>query len=255
MNAPDRPRRQLSLFDAICMIVGIIIGSGIYEATPHIAENVAGPAWLMLAWLLGAALSLAGALCYAELISRYPEEGGDYVFLSRAFGRSWGFLFAWAQFWVIRPGSIGAMAYVFGLYANRLVSLDAYTAWPHTWYACGAIALLTLLNMAGATEGKWTQNVLSVAKVLGLLTLFGVAVVWAVRQASPDEPAQGMQVAAEVAPAVQAASQGASRSFGLAMILVLFAYGGWSEIAFVAAELKEPRPWWWGWRPWLRYTC
>ncbi len=230
MTVPTMPRRQLSLFDSICITVGIIIGSGIYETTPLIAANVSGAGALFLVWTLGAAISLAGALCYAELITHYPEEGGDYVFLNRAFGGEWGFLFAWAQFWVVRPGSIGAMAYVFAQYANRLLPLDAATAYPHTVYACGAIALLTLLNATGARQGKYTQNILSVAKVAGLLALFAVAA-WATLSAS--EPL------GQHPPA--ATTNAAPPSFGLAMILVLFAYGGWSEIALVAAEVREPR--------------
>ena len=261
MTDATQPRRQLSLFDSVAIIVGIIIGSGIYETTPLIAANVAGPGWLLLVWVLGAVLSLAGALCYAELITRYPLDGGDYVYLNQAFGGRWGFLFAWAQFWVVRPGSIGAMAYVFGQYANRLLSLDGLVPYPQTVYACAAITLPTLLNMAGAKEGKWTQNVLSAAKVLGLLALFVVAVIGSIRLSQADKSAAGEAPV----PAVQhnAAEGGAAdgttenepagdesageataapvQSFGLAMILVLFAYGGWNEIAFVAAELREPR--------------
>ncbi len=232
MTSHAQPRRQLSLFDSVCIIVGIIIGSGIYETTPIIAANVSGPGMLLLAWTLGAALSLTGALCYTELITRYPEEGGDYVYLNRAFGGGWGFLFAWAQFWVIRPGSIGAMAYVFGNYANRLLPLDELTRYPQTLYACGAVVVLTLLNAAGAKRGKWTQNILTVAKVGGLLALFVVAAVGAL----------WLSEAAAAAPAAATvADDDSHRSFGLAMILVLFAYGGWSEIAFVAAEVRQPR--------------
>lgn len=251
MTDASQPRRQLSLFDSVAIIVGIIIGSGIYETTPLIASNVTGPGWLLLVWVLGAVLSLAGALCYAELITRYPMDGGDYVYLNQAFGGRWGFLFAWAQFWVVRPGSIGAMAYVFGQYANRLLSLDDVIPYPQTVYACAAIALPTLLNMAGAKEGKWTQNILSAAKVLGLLALFVVAVIGSIRMSQSDESASGdapvpavERNASEEAVEDSAAGEDAAapaHSFGLAMILVLFAYGGWNEIAFVAAEVREPR--------------
>jgi len=248
MTDAPQPRRQLSLFDSVAIIVGIIIGSGIYETTPLIASNVPGPFWLLLVWVLGAVLSLAGALCYAELITRYPMEGGDYVYLNQAFSGRWGFLFAWAQFWVIRPGSIGAMAYVFGNYANRLFSLEGVVPYPQTVYACAAITVPTLLNMAGAKEGKWTQNVLSAAKVLGLLTLFVVAVIGSWRLNQPDAPGSNDPVAPAAATAAEDGAGDSAdeenvpaHSFGLAMILVLFAYGGWNEIAFVAAEVREPR--------------
>ena len=85
-----------------------------------VARLAPKPAWLLGVWLLGGLLSLIGALCYAELATAYPKEGGDYVYLTRALGRPVGFLFAWCQLWIVRPGSIGAMAYVFAEYANRI---------------------------------------------------------------------------------------------------------------------------------------
>src|SRR3972149_45327 len=114
------PRRELSLFDSTCIIVGIIIGAGIYETTPAIAQCTAEPGWFLGVRILGGILSLIGALCYAELATTYPEEGGDYVYLTQAFGRQLGFVFAWSQLWIVRPGSIGAIAYVFARYAQRL---------------------------------------------------------------------------------------------------------------------------------------
>ena len=97
------PRPELSLFDSISIIVGIIIGSSLYESSPMIARSVPNLTWLTLVWSLGGLLSLVGALCYVELATAYPNEGGDYVYLTRAFGRGTGFLFAWAQLWVSVP--------------------------------------------------------------------------------------------------------------------------------------------------------
>ncbi len=135
----DRPpagaalRRELSLFDSVSIIVGIVIGAGIYETSPQVAGNVSGSWALIGVWILGGLLSLAGALCYAELATAYPKEGGDYVYLNEAFGPRCGFLFAWAQLWVIRPGSIGAMAFVFARYANQLCPLgDGPRRWQST---------------------------------------------------------------------------------------------------------------------------
>ena len=106
MNQPAtftaRPKQQLTLLDATCIIVGIVIGAGIYETTPLVAKSVTAPVWLILIWLLGGLLSLIGALCYTELVTRYPEEGGDYIFINKAYGRRMGFLFAWAGFWLVR---------------------------------------------------------------------------------------------------------------------------------------------------------
>ncbi len=170
------PRRQLTLFDSTCLIVGIIIGAGIYRTSPEIAKLTPNVAWLMGLWLLGGLLSLIGALCYAELATAYPKEGGDYVYLTRAMGRRVGFLFAWCQLWIVRPGSIGLMAYAFAEYANRI--------WPRAEgqsagyvlvaYAAGSIVVMTAINILGVREGKWTQNILTTVKVLGLAAIVAI---------------------------------------------------------------------------------
>src|SRR6187431_3160915 len=111
---------KLGLWDAVSIIIGIVIGSTIYKTPPVIFENVPS-AWAGMAlWLVGGVVSLIGALCYAELATTYPRSGGDYVYLTRAFGPATGFLFGWAQLAVILTGSTGAMAFIFGEYAVAL---------------------------------------------------------------------------------------------------------------------------------------
>ena len=212
------------------MIVGIIVAVGIYRSSPNVAEQAPSVGWLIGFWLLGGLLTLIGALCYVELATTYPESGGDYVYLTRAFGRRVGFLFAWCQLWIVRPGSIGAMAYAFAEYANQI--------WPRAVgreadltlaaYAAVSIVVLTLVNMVGVREGKWTQNALTVAKILGLIAV--VAVGWMFASDFRPPPSSNPQ---SHIPNLS--------SFGLAMIFVLFTYGGWNEMAYVAAEVKEPR--------------
>jgi amino acid transporter len=224
------PRRQLTLFDSTSIIMGIIIGATIYESSPLIAINVRGLGGLVLAWLLGGVCSLLGALCYAELATTYPEAGGDYVYLTRAFGRSIGFWFAWTQLWVIRPGSIGAFAYVFAHYAQKLQPLPLGDAPSMLLYAAGSVILLSLINILGVPEGKWTQNLLTVAKVLGLA---GIVIVGLTLK-SPGASR----------PVIEPAWAGwhdVVAQFGVAMIFVLYAYGGWNEMAYVAAEVRDPR--------------
>lgn len=217
------PCRELSLFDSVCIIGGVIIGAGIYESTPLVAQNVSSAGVLVLAWLLGGLLSLIGALCYAELATAYPREGGDYVYLTEALGRRCGFLFAWAQLWVVRPGSIGAMAYVFARYANQLFPLgDGPSAL--VVYAVAAIAVLTGINLLGIHEGRWTQNVLTTVKFLGL----GIVCVVGLFLGGTTE-----QVVNQSATTVP--------DFGQAMIFVLFVFGGWNEMAYVGAEVRNPR--------------
>ncbi|MFZ1932637.1 MAG: APC family permease [Thermoguttaceae bacterium] len=222
------PRRELTLFDSTCIIVGIIIGAGIYRSSPNVAGLAPNATWLIGLWLLGGLLSLVGALCYAELATAYPREGGDYVYLTRAFGRSTGFLFAWCQLWIVRPGSIGVMAFAFAEYANQIwpQAEGEMAPWVLVAYAAASIIVLTGINILGVQEGKWTQNVLTTAKLVGLAAIVAVGFTHAPPEASPSA----------------AAPSGFSLSdFGLAMIFVLFTYGGWNEMAFVSAEVREPR--------------
>jgi len=230
---PAAPLRQLSLFDSTSIIIGIIIGSGLYETTPLVARNVPSTAWLLAFWAAGGAFALIGSLCFAELATAYPADGGDYVYLKRGFGLPMGFLFAWAQLWVIRPGSIGAMAYVFAHYASELQPLGDHS---FAMYAAGSVVVLTLVNVLGVRQGKWTQNVLTAAKVLGLLSVFAIGLLFTA--AAADTTASGL--AATAAKASAATSAEHDPSLFLAMIFIVFTYGGWNDMAYVAAEVRDP---------------
>jgi amino acid transporter len=227
--APDggrndaEPGRKLGLGDAVSLIVGVVIGAGIFETAPLVFSNVDGP-WLGLAcWALGGALSLAGACCYAELASTYPRAGGDYVYLSRAFGPKMAFFFAWAQLSLILTASIGMMAYVFADYARAVFPFGERAS---AAVAAGVVAVLTALNLASVTVGKTTQNLLTLLKVVGL-----GAVVLAGFFAFGSQAGAGAQT--------QVSGMASGASLGLAMILVLYTYGGWNDAAFVAAEVRE----------------
>jgi basic amino acid/polyamine antiporter, APA family len=208
----------LGLTDAIAIIIGIVIGAGIYETAPLVLANVSSPLLAFGVWALGGVLSLVGAVCYAELASAYPHSGGDYVYLSRAFGRATGFLFGWAQLTVILTGSIGMMAYVFADYARAAWGPSA----PSTAVlAISSVVLLTLLNIVSVNSGRRTQNVLTALKVIGIssIVIAGLAVGDGVKL-SPPRTGEG--------------------SLGLAMIFVLYTFGGWNDAAFVASEVKSP---------------
>jgi amino acid transporter len=166
-------------------------------------------------------LSLCGALCYAELATAYPQEGGDYVYLSRAYGSWAGFLFGWAQLAVVRPGDIVVIAFAFATYARTLWDPLAGSAfpWMQQVYAIAAILALTAVNVLGVREGKWTQNLLTLVKALGLLLIVAVAAFAGPVQ--PAEPVEGIPLS-------------------LALIFILFTYGGWNEMAYVAGEVKHP---------------
>jgi len=217
-----QPRKELTLFDSTCLIVGIIIGAGIYQTTPDVAKGAGSCSALFLIWIVGGVLSLFGALGYAELASAWPKEGGDYVYLSRAYGRWAGFLFGWVQLAITRPGDIAVMAFIFATYATQLYQPFDNADASRIAYAVLAVTILTAINIAGVKQGKWTQNALTVVKALGLLAIFVVALVG---------PA-GTQPSTPAAVAAFPVS--------VALILVLFTFGGWNEMAYVAAEVKNP---------------
>lgn len=175
-------------------------------------------------WLAGGVISLIGALCYTELATRYPHEGGDYVFLTRAYGKKMGFLFAWAGFWIIKPANIGAIAFIFARYAQQIWPLDL-GEYAFLAYAVAAIVLLTLINISGVRIGKWTQNLLTVAKVLGLLMIVVIGLFIVTPAIEDRQPASPLH----------------DTDIYLAMILVLFTYGGWSNISYVAGEVVHPQ--------------
>jgi APA family basic amino acid/polyamine antiporter len=217
------PGQKLGLGDAVSLVVGVVIGAGIFETAPLVFSNVSGP-WVGLAcWALGGALSLAGACCYAELASTYPRAGGDYVYLSRAFGPKMAFFFAWAQLSLILTASIGMMAYVFADYARAVFPFGERTS---ALVAASAVVALTALNLASVTVGKTTQNLLTLLKVVGLGAVV-LAGFWA-----------GAGHVATPSP-TRAAGSAPGVSIGLAMILVLYTYGGWNDAAFIAAEVRD----------------
>ena len=215
------PRPVLSVFDGAMIVVGIVIGAGIFR-TPSMVAGVTGSVdWMLIAWVLGGALSLIGALCYAELASTFPNAGGDYHFLTRAYGRDLSFFFAWARVAVITTGSIALLAFVFGDYMSRVVSLGPNSS---AIYAAVTVVMLTLLNIIGLRESSRTQNVLTILEVTGLLLVTVAGLLATAPTAAPTASA--------------AASSGVPPMFGLAMVFVLLTYGGWNEGAYISAEVK-----------------
>ena len=217
-----QPEPVLDLRDAIGLIVGIVVGAGIFKAPSVVAAN-AGGAWTMLAaWLLGGIVSLIGALCYAELATAFPHAGGDYHFLTRAYGRKLSFLFAWARLAVITTGSIALLAFVFGDYCTRLYALGEQSS---ALYAALIVIVLTAVNIAGVKAGAGTQNWLTIVEVLGLLVVAVAGLVLAPAAATTAVPAAEL----------------GQPAFGVCMVFVLLTYGGWNEAAYISAELKDVR--------------
>ncbi len=233
------PKPELSLFDSTCIIVGIIIGAGIYETAPTVAACLGSATNILSVWLLGGFLALAGSLCYAELATAIPQEGGDYVYLTRAYGPWVGFLFGWSQLAVVRPSDIALMAFIFARYAREIFPLDGVS---QLFYAGAAIVVLTGINILGVKFGKWTQNLLTLAKIFGMLAIIVVGF---------SAPA--------LRPVPVPSGPPTWGGLDLALILVMFTFGGWNEMAYVAAEIKNPRrnivgAWWPGPPPSLCFT-
>ncbi len=232
----NQPRRVLSLFDSVCIIVGTIIGAGIFAMPGMVAGNLGSVWWVMGIWIIGGCVAMIGSLCFAELTTKYEEPGGDYAYLKLAYHRRVGFAFSWAAFWIIRPGNIGSMAMIFGIYADQLFHLP--TNYSILIYALLTVLFLSGTNLIGVRFGKTTQNVLTVAKVLGILLIVGTAFLI---------PNQASELRAGGAFAGMIVEQGSMsyattwNSFWLAMVFVMFAYGGWNDIAFVAAEVEKPQ--------------
>ncbi len=228
--AHGAPRAVLDLRHAVAIIVGVVIGAGIFKA-PSLVAGMAGSApWMFVLWLAGGLVSLAGALCYAELATAYPNAGGDYHFLHRAYGRSVSFLYAWARFSVITAGSIALLAFVFGDYLQQVLPLGP---WGPSLYAGAAVVVLTAVNLRGIRAGAATQGWLTALEVGGLLAIV-VAGLWLLAGGGDDVTREAVE--SGVAPARPALG-----ALGMAMVFVLLTYGGWNEAAYISAELKESR--------------
>ena len=225
MNTPTPqgaagPRPLLRQRDAVAIIVGIVVGAGIYRAPPVVAQVTGDAGYVLACWIAGGVVSLIGALCYAELASAYPHAGGDYHFLTRAFGRDVSFLYGWARGAVINTGSIALLAFVFGDYATRLVALGPHS--PALWAALLVVAL-TLVNIASLRASAHTQNWLTVVEVAGLVAVCVAG--FAVAPAATGTPSWF-------------ASAPSAGALGFAMVFVLLTYGGWNEAAYISAELR-----------------
>lgn len=233
--------RGLGTRDTALLTIGSVIGTGIFITTADIARVLPHPGWILLVWLAGGLLSLAGALSYAELGALYPRAGGMYHYLKEAYGPLWGFLYGWACFLVIMSGGIAALAVAFGEYFGSFVPffstrnlLAEVPLGGYTWTLSGgqvaamaAIALLTAVNYAGLRQGAGLQNAMTWIKVGAIAVFIGF----------------GLLVRAPVTPAFSLATpvDGLLAAFGVAMIAALWTYDGWYGPTFSAGEMRDPR--------------
>lgn len=216
-------RGSLTVLDGVAVLVGVVIGIGIFGFPPLVAQQTDSSFVYMGLWIAGGLIMLVGALCYAELGSAYPHAGGEYHFLQRAWGPPVGLLFAWARGTVIQTGSIAAVAFIYGEYAQQLLPLGERGVAIH-----GALAVvgLTLLNMVGTRESKRLQIVFTALTVVVLLGVIGAGLL----STAPSPVEQ----------APSAATGSLAGTLGMGMVFVLLTYGGWNEAAYLSGELRDP---------------
>lgn len=226
-------RPQLGVLHAVAIVLGVVIGAGIFKAPSLVAAQAPSLAWFYALWLAGGLVTLVGALSYAELSSTYASHGGEYHFLSRAFGRGTALVYGWARFAVITTGSVALLGFVFGDYMSQLLPLGPGGS---ALYAAAAVLLLTAVNLRGIRHGAVAQSWLTVVEVAGLvlIVLAGAWLGW-----------QGGGTAAAVPPALQGSAAPHDAvpwsALGLAMVFVLLTFGGWNDAAYISADLRGQR--------------
>lgn len=226
MKIKSKEGRPLPIFTSIntvAVIVGIVIGIGIFRLPPIVAANSANELTFLLFWIAGGIISALGALCYAELAALKPDAGGEYHFLNQGYGPSVGFLFSWGRMTVIQTGSIALASFILGDYASLIFDMGTYSS---AIYAGTTVIILTGLNILGTSYSKSAQNVITsiVVLLLVITAIFSLVADTSVPPPPSDEGG-GLQTS----------------SAGAAMIFVLLTYGGWNEAAYLSAELKDVR--------------
>lgn len=214
------PLKVFNNLSAIAVVVGIVIGIGIFRLPSMVAQNSGSELQYISFWIAGGIISIIGALCYAELATNKPDAGGEYYFLTQAYGSFIGFLFSWGRMTVIQTGSIALAAFILGDYASVIYYLGPHSS---AIYAGITVILLTGLNILGTRPSKNAQNLMTTL-IVGILLICGIL---------------GLANGAEIS--TQSSSPPTESAAGAAMIFVLLTYGGWNEGVYLSAEIKDVR--------------
>ncbi|HSK09079.1 MAG TPA: amino acid permease [Vicinamibacterales bacterium] len=217
-------RRSLTLFDVTMIAIGGTIGSGIFLTPALVAAALPSPAWILVAWLLGGLMALAGALTFSELAALMPRAGGQYVYLKEAYGSLVGFLFGWAYFLVVNAGGLGALSLAFATYFGYFVPLG-----PDGSKAVAILGLLalTMVNVVGVKAGAIFSDVFTVLKLVGIGGLAVVGLAWGSRETSDFSNL--------------AIPGGLGGALATAMVGVLWSTGGWQHATYASGEVRNPR--------------
>ncbi|PRD56202.1 APC family permease [Sphingobacterium gobiense] len=217
----NSPKPRLRVVDAIVVIIGVVVGAGIFRTSSIVAANTGSSELFLGVWVLGGVISLIGAMCYAELSTAFPNTGGDYHFLHRAFGRRFAFLFAWARMSIIQTGSIALLAFIVGDYMSELYRVGAFSS---SIYAALVVIGLTCVNVIGVHVGTGAQKLFVCLQFIGLLVLVIAGFLFV-----PEN---------NVSTALEPVSSGITPAIGGAMVMVLLTFGGWNEAGYISAEMR-----------------
>ncbi|MFM8582669.1 MAG: APC family permease, partial [Planctomycetaceae bacterium] len=225
-SSPELPR-VLGLFDSIMIVVGSIIGSGIFLKVSDVARVLNDFGWILVVWVGVGLITLCGSLALAELSSMYPRAGGPYLYLREAYGRPVAFLWGWTEFWVVRTGSLGALACATVINLNKVVPLSFRT---QEIVAVAIVLGLSSVHYYSTRQGAWVQNLTAVVKVLFISAIILL----------PVSLGQADLTNLESDPALTRATPPLWQGIALAMMAVLWPYDGWINIGPVAEEIREP---------------
>ncbi len=251
-------RRELRLFDATLLVMGSMIGSGIFIVSADIARNVGAPAYLLLVWLIAGLITVVGALCFGELVGLMPWAGGQYVFIREAYNPLVAFLYGWSLFMVIQAGTIAAIAMAFAKFTAvvvpslgegvKLFGLGRFSVSAAQCVAIASIALLTYMNTRGIRGGKIVQDVFTLAKVVALvgLIVLGISI-----GSDPDVISRNLAdfwdarmvraVDGKIVSTEALSGVALLAAIGISMVGAIFSSDAWNNITFTAAEVKDPR--------------
>jgi basic amino acid/polyamine antiporter, APA family len=227
-ESTPRPQlaRQLGLFDTTMLVIGGMVGAGIFITPYVVAQRVHSPALILFAWVTGGTIALLGAFVYAELGDRMPKVGGQYVYLREALHPAFGFLYGWVLLLVIQTGGMAAVTVTFARYFLELTQIHV----SERWVAVVTLAVLTAINALGVKPGSRFQSALTVLKILAVAYLIGTGLILF------HTPQAVMHPMVDRAPSLDLLT-----AIGAAMVPVLFCYGGWQNTNFIASEIKNPR--------------
>lgn len=249
--------RSLSLLDGTLLVIGSMIGSGIFIVSSDIARNVGSAGWLIVVWLLSGFITLSAALSYGELSGMYPKAGGQYVYLREAFGKLYGFLYGWAFFAVIQTGTIAAVGVAFGKFTGHFIpglgdgniligTAEGFHISAAQLLGIGVIVLLTYINSRGVENGKWIQFIFTFAKLAAMaaIIIFGFIMIkdgsaWA---ANWQDAWFGKKIAISEGVISHESLLGTAiiPAICVAMVGALFSSDAWNNVTFIAGEIKKP---------------